>query len=740
MKIVFFLLILPLILVAAEPAILPHEEHQLQFGNNSFEEKTLPRQRIYRSSELSHEVYGFLPYWEYGGYWPPRYDLISRIAYFNIVLNSSGNVSSTRDWPTYDLISSAHAYGCKVDLCVAVFDDSDITSIISSSVNRSNACHNICEQMVLGADGINIDFEMPASGTDSDFYTFIEELADSIHSRDSEKWLSVCLPSVDWRGTFDLDYLLPHCDAVFLMGYGYYWGGSSYTGPVAPVDDPGCYYDYAYSIDHYCGSDAFKRSRFILGVPLYGYDWPCNGTSRGAATSGTGSASFYTSCIADTISYGCNWDSNAPCPWYVYGSYRQCWFDDAASLRYKYLWAIAEGLMGVGYWALGYDGGNDEIWNDVQDIFGGDTPADTIIDDYSYGFTKMGDISFWHEADTGYFHHMWWTHSTNATVPEDDTCFCTWKPNLPDRRYYEVFTYIPAINSVANARYVVNHDFGSDTVVIRQSDYFDEWVSLGTYSCEKGEGGYVYLGDGTGTSSERIGFDAIWWSRRSNLPGADTLVSIASNGFRWGGPLEYRRIVTGGMDGVYYWTNSITHGPDVNSARWNPVLPTDSEYDVFVYIPAEHSIANCVYKIKHAVGLAEVTLDQNLYSNEWVFLGTWRFTVSDSPGVYIGDSTGVTGENIAVDAVVWRSHEINVLESKLPNEISIEAYPNPFNSICAIKAPDNIDIYNLKGEKVFSSEKSELIWTGKDSNGNELASGLYLIKSGNMSKNISLIK
>ena len=142
----------------------------------------------------------------------------------------------------------------------------------------------------------------------------------------------------------------------------------------------------------------------------------------------------------------------------------------------------------------------------------------------------------------------------------------------------------------------------------------------------------------------------------------------------------WRRIVDGGWLGTTYWTNSMIHGPDVSTGTWVPVLPADGEYDVYAYIPEEHSVANCVYKIGHTSGLAEVVIDQSLFGDEWVYLGCWDFTAADSPFVYLGDSTGTSGENIAVDAVVWRTHIVGVAERKLPEKPEISVYPNPYRS------------------------------------------------------------
>ena len=562
-------------------------------------------------------------------------------------------------------------------------------------------------------------------------------------------WASVCLPAVDWRGTFDADSLLPHLDALFLMGYGYYWSGSSTTGPVAPLDDDGCTYDIAYSVSHYCGGDAFKRSHFIVGLPLYGYDWPCSGTYRGASTTGSGSAKIYSTCAAETLSYGCNWDADAPCPWFVHGSYSQCWWDDARSLDVKYRWSVSNGLMGIGYWALGYDNNDAAFWDGIQSVFGGDFPRDTIIDDVSFGFEKSGGASFWHEADTGYFGRMWWTYSTVATDPADDTCFCTWTPNLPDRRFYQLFVYVAALNGVASARYAVNHDFGTDTVVVRQADYFDEWVSLGTFSFEAGAGGSVYLGDGTGISGEQIGFDAIWWSDRGALPAPDTLVTISSDGFRWKGPIAYRRIVAGGIEGTTYWTNSITHPPDVNGAWWRPQLPMANDYAVYVYVPFEHAEASVTYKINHAFGLATVVLDQSAHHGEWVRLGSWRFVPGDSVYLYVGDCTGTSGENIAIDAAVWRSAPLNIAGKSLPTDLAISAYPNPFNSLCRIEIfgkPDApLKIFDLAGREIKrfdlpNKKNNTIIWNGRDFANNDLPSGIYMIRCAGCYQKITLLR
>ena len=51
----------------------------------------------------------------------------------------------------------------------------------------------------------------------------------------------------------------------------------------------------------------------------------------------------------------------------------QGWFDDSLSLSLKYDFAINNDLLGVGVWALGYDGSNPELWTLLFEKFNPNT-------------------------------------------------------------------------------------------------------------------------------------------------------------------------------------------------------------------------------------------------------------------------------------------------------------------------------------------------------------------------------
>ncbi|MGB9720697.1 MAG: T9SS type A sorting domain-containing protein [bacterium] len=144
-------------------------------------------------------------------------------------------------------------------------------------------------------------------------------------------------------------------------------------------------------------------------------------------------------------------------------------------------------------------------------------PVDTIVDDLQirypgepYGFymftNSPSTMRFYHDNLSGYNGHFWWTYTTISA----DTCYVTWTPHLPFAGTYEVLAYIPSINANANARYKVYYAGGNQTVYINQNNYSNQWVSLGTFPFNA-TGGYVYLGDASGSSMQKIAFDAVRW-------------------------------------------------------------------------------------------------------------------------------------------------------------------------------------------------------------------------------------
>ncbi|MHA2024119.1 MAG: T9SS type A sorting domain-containing protein, partial [Candidatus Thorarchaeota archaeon] len=94
------------------------------------------------------------------------------------------------------------------------------------------------------------------------------------------------------------------------------------------------------------------------------------------------------------------------------------------------------------------------------------------------------------------------------------------------------------------------------------------------------------------------------------------------------------------------------------------------------------------------------------------------FTVDDSIEFEIDPDNRV----IVEEGVVC-----SVSENMLPKEISLSAYPNPFNSCVNITTDAlEIAIMNVQGKDVYRGkvENSEFSWNPQD-----LTSGLYIVKA-----------
>jgi len=147
--------------------------------------------------------------------------------------------------------------------------------------------------------------------------------------------------------------------------------------------------------------------------------------------------------------------------------------------------------------------------------------VDSIVDDKQFndGFYIKASgntvpMRYYRSTKSGYGGHHWWTYSEAS---ESDICYVIWTPQIEDN-YYEVKAYIPATATATSALYKIDHAAGEDEIVVDQSSHPDSWVLLGKYMMKNDGSNYIYLGDSTGISSEKIAFDAMKWIPASPSP------------------------------------------------------------------------------------------------------------------------------------------------------------------------------------------------------------------------------
>ncbi|MAX09577.1 MAG: hypothetical protein CMG13_01780 [Candidatus Marinimicrobia bacterium] len=319
---------------------------------------------------LTHEVIGYLPYWEYDQYPNLNYDLLTQINFFSAELDQYGDIVNDHNWENLYLVEFAQARGVKVKLCATLFGQESLGILLNNYFYRQNAINNLLNLvMSVGADGVDIDFELLPTNQRDNLVLFMEELSFIFHLNMDDPIITMATPAIDWSNAWDYNALAEITDGLFIMGYNYFYSGSSTAGPVSPLG--GYYYDIEYSVNDYIAKTNGQLEKLILGLPYYGYDWPVSSSIINSATIGYGSTRTYSEASLMSNEYGYNWDMPSNSFWiqYLSNSWQQCWYDDSLSLSLKYQFAIEKNIQGVGIWALGYDQGSDKLWGAINDQF-----------------------------------------------------------------------------------------------------------------------------------------------------------------------------------------------------------------------------------------------------------------------------------------------------------------------------------------------------------------------------------
>ncbi len=372
------------------------------------------------TSDHTHTLYGFWPYWTDPADYEPDWNGLTHVAYFGLYPQADGTLDDSAMYRYEDVRAMAHANGVEVTISLPCFDKDTQDSILA--YHRTDLANNIQAAMNdYNADGVNLDFEFPRetnSYTGESNEELFEELMQIIDSTlDSSYHVSFCI-----AGGVEQVYRNPglaqYIDDIFMMGYDYHWSNAPTTGPVSPFDDP-TRFDVTNSVNIL--RDYYPDNKIILGVPFYGYDWPCEDDQPGSPTTGSGTAVFMKDAIQNADEYGRNWDEDSNTPWYVYydGEWRQCWYEDDESLGLKWDYVVAEGLSGTGYWALGYE--HEGIWDVVEEKFSDgeltfdielmdgwnfvsfnlattDSSLETILEDPDYGISGNYDSLMYYDA------------------------------------------------------------------------------------------------------------------------------------------------------------------------------------------------------------------------------------------------------------------------------------------------------------------------------------------------------
>ncbi|MCX6221631.1 MAG: glycosyl hydrolase family 18 protein [Bacteroidia bacterium] len=327
----------------------------------------------YKKLELSRKVFGWHPYWaSASAYLSYDYNLLTHLSYFSYETDTvTGGYKTINGWDQTPIIDYAHLRGVKVLLTVTNFGTAANHAILRDTLKQIKMIQTITSLLKSrNGDGVNFDLELVSLTHRSDLVAFISRAAKAIRAEIPGAEISMATPAVDWNGSWDLPALAAICDYLIVMGYDYYWSGSTTAGPVSPM--AGENYNVTKSVDTYLGAGV-PPQKLMLGIPWFGYNWPVVSSDRKATA--TGKATSLTSVAADALAltYGKTFDQTTKVPWISYkdGSnlYRQIWYDDGSSYPIKFDLVNNRNLAGIGIWALSYENGKQDLWQGIQSAF-----------------------------------------------------------------------------------------------------------------------------------------------------------------------------------------------------------------------------------------------------------------------------------------------------------------------------------------------------------------------------------
>ena len=137
-----------------------------------------------------------------------------------------------------------------------------------------------------------------------------------------------------------------------------------------------------------------------------------------------------------------------------------------------------------------------------------------VVDNTGGGFQEVSGTWFNSVCGIGDAHR--WTYTApNASIAEN---VGVWNAPISSMGFYEVYVLIPACGKPATraARYSIDHEGSTTTVIFDQEAHQNMWTSLGTYYFKPGQGQHIALDDLTGERGLAIRYDAVAFVPRAD--------------------------------------------------------------------------------------------------------------------------------------------------------------------------------------------------------------------------------
>jgi hypothetical protein len=321
-----------------------------------------------------HEVFGFAPYWSLGQSGGFSVAGLTTLDYFAVGINSDGTLDkSGAGWNGYEsqalstLITQAHEAGIRVVLTVNDFGQSSLDALTSNpaaATTLANALVGAVEAKNL--DGVNLDLEGSGNADQAGLTRLVTTVSNTLHQVDPHWQVTMdtyASAAGDPTGFYNIPALASAVDGFFVMEYS---PNVSASAQAASPLTSSLFSDLTTAQQYAAAAPAAK---VILGMPLYGDDWPTSDNSLSATA--TGPATTLTDSQIEAAGNPTYWDPVTDSAWtaYLVGTqWHESFYDDPTSFYQIALLAKQYGLGGVGLWALGADGTDPAMVSAVNGV------------------------------------------------------------------------------------------------------------------------------------------------------------------------------------------------------------------------------------------------------------------------------------------------------------------------------------------------------------------------------------
>jgi Glycosyl hydrolases family 18 len=310
---------------------------------------------------------GYLPWWMAPGWRHFGLQALERLVLFDAPIGGAGTLER-RAWQK--LAPGLEASGRSVELALTLLGESDFERVFAHAARREQLlgeCERYLDEAWLA--GLHLDIEgygAATPGAIAGFRAWLAALDEAARARG--KTLSAFFPASDEFHAYDAAAAARMAWWVAQL-YDAHWADSTVTGPLVTRNEAN-----AVGVPRALARLAalgVPRSRMLLSVPLYGWQWASASERPGAAAYGKAKLLSYAETPAELMpndrlaattlaaEHGLRRDAERT-PYYAYraaGRWVQGWYEDMASLTQKLAPERSRGYAGLAFFPLGYDRG-----------------------------------------------------------------------------------------------------------------------------------------------------------------------------------------------------------------------------------------------------------------------------------------------------------------------------------------------------------------------------------------------